>query len=147
MQIQREELTVKLFEEALPLLEKHCIESGTSSLQFDPHQILYFKANYQQLYAAYTAREGGNIVGYLGYWIISHPHYSVQMAQQDVFYIREENRGTILPLKLIRFSEKDLKENYLIKSILQGSSSKRDISPIFKRLGYEESSKLFQKEL
>jgi len=144
--IQNERITEDLLNEVVPLLKKHYNEVGTEGYAISPDRAIYIKSSASGLYACYTLRVVERLVGYLGFWILSHPHYLMNVAQMDLLFIEKEYRGGSA-VKLIKFSEIDLKENYNIDVIFQSTSSKRDIGPLFLRLGYKNSDKMFMKEL
>lgn len=144
--IQREDINDSFLSEVIPLVMEHYDEVGTEGYKVSMDKALYTKLSTQHLYAAYTLRKWGRLVGYLSFWILYHPHYLMNVAQMDLFYIKRGYRGRNA-FKLIRFSEKDLRKNYNIDVVFTSTSSKKDISPLFKRLGYKDSDKMFMKEL
>ena len=144
--IARELVTIKLLNEVEPLTEKYWKEVGTEGYDPNPDKALYLKSSHNGIYAAYTLRDEGELRGYLSYWILTHPHYLMNIAQMDLFFIELGYRG-YSAIKLLKFSEKDLKENFDIDTIFLSTSVKRDISPLFKRLKYQDSDKMYIKRL
>ena len=148
MIVQREMITEALLDEVQDLLQMHHDEVGTLPQELDIDKLLYIKASARYMYAAYTLRRrGGKLVGYIGYHIHSHPHYLTNMATQDIFFIKPKYRRGLKGLKLLKFSEKDLDENFSIHYIMQQTTCSLDISPLFKRMGYEYAGSNYLKRL
>lgn len=149
MYINRVDITPELVNELEELLKKHESEVSEVSLEFDPNQLLYYKAQASQSYAGYVARDdSGNAIGYIGYWVGYHPHYSEMMAHQDLFFVVPKNRNNqMVGIKLLKYSEEDLKNNFEVKLIIHGFTSKIDLTPLFIRSGYKEGGKIFKKEI
>ena len=144
--ISRESVTIALLNEIEPLTEEYWAEVGTEGYDPKPDKSLYLRSSSSGSYAAYTLRSNGKLNGYLSYWVITHPHYLMNVAQMDLFFVQGQSRG-FNALKMIKFSEKDLKESFAIDTIFLSTSIKKDISPLFKRLKYEDSDKMYMKRL
>lgn len=147
MEVRRELLTMELLEELEPLFKELYEEAGDKSFELDFNKLLYIRCSNAGVYVGYTAREDtGKVMGYVGYWLGTHPHYSVSFAQADVLYVDKKFRGTYTALKLLREAERDLKEYCEVEWILHGSST-TDTSPLLLRRGYKELGKTFSKEI
>ncbi len=142
-------INIDLLDELEPLLAVNAAETGIEGAEFSINKLVYIRAASLEGYVGFTVRDDeGTCVGYSGFAVSDHlyfPQYKV--AQQDTLYLREDCRRGAVGIRLIKYSEKILKGKYEVNLILQNSTPKRDLSNLFKRLGYSESDRVFIKEL
>jgi L-amino acid N-acyltransferase YncA len=148
MRYSEEKITAALLEEASPLMEETVKETGPLQGKFEVNKMVYIKMSSMGLYRAYIARtEEGKLAGFLGMVVSEHLYFpEFNMAQQDVLHLGKEHRKGFVGIKLLKYSEKKLKE-LGVNVILQNSTNKKDISKLFLRLGYSPSDQVFIKEI
>ncbi len=137
-----------LWAEIMPLLERHREEVG-----FDKRQSLnvdkgfYEALEDREMYRAITARSDGRLIGYAGYFIVTHPHYQhLTLAESDVFYIAPEERRGRVGIELFRKAELLLKVKGA-QFVVNKCKAAHDLSHLFERLGYEKMEISFIREL
>ncbi len=146
--IKEEKITKELLEEALPLLEEHAKELNVLSVTLDPDYNAYLSAAEAGYIALYTTRDDeGKLIGYALYWVNMHPHYSILVATQDVLFLHKDHRKGRLGIKLLKYSEKKLKEDYNVKVIVQHTKKHKALDSLFSYLGYTEAEAVYLKEI
>ena len=141
--------TTELWEEVYPILEEHkeeisILKNAELNFSFRDYMMLYIQGKYK-FYSVRTDEE--ELVGYATYFITPHPHYLDYLtAQQDVLYISKKHRKGVTGIKLIKFSEKELKK-LGVNLILQHSKLHYNLSKLFERLGYTECDVIHSKEI
>ncbi|SAK95862.1 GCN5-like N-acetyltransferase [Caballeronia temeraria] len=94
-----------------------------------------------------TAREAGKIVGYHISIVRPHLHYMHDLhGFTDVYYISPEHRKGWVGVKLFKYVEKTLKARG-VKKLFSGTKLHLDMGPIFERMGWRETERLFSKVL
>jgi GNAT superfamily N-acetyltransferase len=94
-----------------------------------------------------TAREAGKIVGYHISIVRPHLHYKNDLhGFTDVYYISPAFRQGWVGVKLFKYVEKTLKARG-VKKIFSGTKLHLDMGPIFERMGWRETERLFSKVL
>lgn len=142
-----EKVTDKLLDEIYPLLERHAEELNVFSVPLSIDRMAYLMASAIGHLAAYIARDDGKIAGYVVYWIRTHPHYELETAQQDILFLDKEYRRGSTGIKMIKYSEKKLKEDYGVDAVLQHTKIHQPLDKLFEFLGYKEADKIYCKEL
>jgi len=93
----------------------------------------------------YTAREDGLIIAYAWWFVITHLHYMDCMkAMNDVLYVDPDKRGGRTGIKLIQFSELELKK-LGVHTIGMHIKKSFDWGIVAERLGYEPVETLYEK--
>ena len=93
----------------------------------------------------YTAREYGKIIGYAVWFILHHMHYQdTLMAMNDIIYIAKEKRGSMTGIKLLEYSEKELKQ-FGVQTIGLHIKKVFDWGRVAERIGYECVESTYQK--
>jgi hypothetical protein len=148
MRYAEADITHELLVELEPLLKVNAEETGIGG-EFCLNKLVYIRAASLGSYVGFTVRnDSGECVGYSGFAVNEHlylPQYT--MAQQDTLYLREDYRKGMTGIRLIKYSEKILRGKYRVNLILQNSTPERDLSNLFKRLGYSERDRVFVKTL
>ena len=96
---------------------------------------------YKQLYDAkrlliITARDDSKLVGYSIFFVSNHPHYKSSVyANNDLLFLHPDYRKGSLGIKLIKVSEKILKEIGVVK-ILWHIKFNKDFRVLLHRMGY-----------
>lgn len=145
---QEEFIGYGLASEMIPLAADHLDEvSHIDGLEFKPDPMAYMRACLAGRCKAYTVRNEDKLLGYLVYSIEPMLNFGDKLvAKQELLYIIPEKRKGMLGVKLIKFSEKMLKE-LGVNIIVQHTTVKNDVSSLFKRLGYKECDILLSKEI
>ncbi len=147
MVITEERVTLKLLEEVWPLLELHEEELNIWGRKLSPDKAMYIRSSALGTFAAYIAREDGKVIGYAAYWIVRHPHYEIAVASQDILFLHKDYRKGLLGVRLIKESEKGLKEKHNVEIVTQFTKPHLPLDKLFVRLGYKEIEKVYGKEL
>jgi GNAT superfamily N-acetyltransferase len=93
-----------------PLLAKHWQEvAHFRDIPLKPNWPAYEKLADAGALIVYTARLEGRLVGYAVYLKIVSMHYSIVQAQQDIVFLDPAVRRGRLALRLLAFSENDLR--------------------------------------
>ena len=145
MHFQRE-TAAGIIDELLPLIQMHSKEvSPFQDIEMDPDFDLYLSADLAGHLRVYSARVEKSLQGYAVFFIRPHPHYrkSIQ-AFQSLLFIHPDYRGSAM--SFISFCDSELrKEN--VEVIHQTVTTRKDFSPVLKRLGYELSEAIFVRRL
>ena len=105
------ELVSGLWDEAMPLLEKHYREIARyKDIALDPDRAVYAAIEAAGKLRCYTGRDGGRLVGYAVFFLMTDPHRrTVLQALQDVLFIEPQSRkGLMAGVRLIRYAEEQL---------------------------------------
>lgn len=94
-----------------------------------------------------TVRDDGDLVGYHCSLVSNHMHYkSTLHGIVDFFWIHPEFRRGFIGINLLKFVEQQLR-NLGVRKIIMSSKNKLDTSALLKRLGYDQSERIFTKLL
>lgn len=145
--ILRESLTRGVIEELKTLLPDHASEVGRDAESVNHIDwMLYQYLDEHNLFYLYTARDGFDLVGYLGYMVSpSAQDRDDTRALCDCVYVSPKYRGMTLS-KMLRYSEGDLRDNN-VKVIIQPVSPEHDFSPILKRNGFGLTEYYYSKRI
>lgn len=95
----------------------------------------------------FTSRDK-QIDGYINCTIQPHHHRkNILYCNVDVIYVRPEARKAMLGIKLLKKAEAYAKQIGKGKVVMVFGGQKVDISPLAKRLGYEQSEIIYRKVL
>jgi hypothetical protein len=107
----------------------------------------YFELESQNKFITITARIDNELVGYSGFFLDNHIHYGeLKVATNDVLFLRKDARQGTTGIKLLKYSEKVMKElgaNKITWHIKYGN----DIRPILHRMGYADEDVIVGKFL
>lgn len=93
----------------------------------------------------FTAREDDELVGYATFITGGHVHYSSSRhAQSDLLFLIPTRRG--YAMSFILFCDEQMKADG-IDAVTHSVSSKKDFSPVLKRLGYEATETIYTRRL
>jgi GNAT superfamily N-acetyltransferase len=124
--------------EIRPLLEQHYqeIASFKEAIPLDPDYDRYQDLELAGALVIIAARREGRLVGYSIFFLAPHPHYkSTIFAGNDIVFLRPEERSGGLGVRLIRESERIVRE-LGAKQISWHIKPVNDFSPLLERLGY-----------
>lgn len=143
------ERAVDLWEEAMPLFEKHYKEiCHYKDLKLNPDVENYNALEEAGAIRCYTARMNGDLIGYCVWFLKYNPHYRDSLqALQDVLFLLPEYRGTRAGLKLIRYCEDRLREENVQVIYHHIKINTPHTIDLFRKLGYEEIDVIMGKRL
>ena len=137
---QREYLR-EVVDEARELLKAHWHEIGEydrEKMPMNPAWDQYLKMAELGLYIVYTAREDGELVGYITFFNVPLFHYMPhQIAENDVTFIYPEYRRGMTGYRLIKFAITDLKQYFKVAAISLRMKQKHNFGRIAERLGFK----------
>jgi GNAT superfamily N-acetyltransferase len=147
--IQQEEFTLEFYEEVYPLFEEHWEEvaADKDEIALNPNWDTYLTLQQNGSLLVVTCRETNTniLVGYCFSLMFLHLHYQDTLcAENDLIFISPEHRKGLLGVKLIRESEKLLKEAGC-KAVQMRVKFVKDFGKIVERLGYYPSETLYHK--
>lgn len=98
------------------------------------------------IFALYTVRDNGKLVGYCSFVVINDPHYlGIKRALQDSIYVLPIYRNKGAGIKIIDYSESQIRNQYNVSSVQIEVNNKIDFSPLLMRKGYEYVGKTMLK--
>lgn len=94
-----------------------------------------------------TARDSGKLVGYSIYVVSKNLHYaSVYQAETDVFYLAPSYRKGLAGVRLLKFSEKTLKEKGVNK-VISKAKLHNQVGKLLEMIGYNPIETVYAKKL
>lgn len=133
--------------EALPLAEAHFKELAPyKGDNPQPNWDWYFNLARQGILTCFTARYEGILVGYIVIFITTHMQFGHKHADAHMFWLDPAFRTGWNGIKFFRFMEDVLKEEK-VQYINIEHTIHKDLSPLFKRLGYKPTFVIHSKEL
>lgn len=94
-----------------------------------------------------TCRKDGEVVGYVVGFVRPHLHYVTTVhAFTDIFWLHPDQRKGGLGVRLLQEYEAALKKRGVVRAYI-GTKTFFDLSPLFKRLGWEHIEYMFAKVL
>jgi GNAT superfamily N-acetyltransferase len=144
--LQRERFG-EVIDDALPLLRRHWAE--VAHYQDIPLAIDCSGAEQAGMLRIYTARLGEKLVGYVAFILCKNSHYvtSGKQAKQDVLYVAPEHRGVMTGVRLIRFSEEELRAEGVQVVYHHVKLEHPTLAVLLTRVGYEPIETIFGKRL
>lgn len=143
----KEETYDQVIDEIKPLLEDHWEEIALhkDTIKLNPDYDKYEKMFKSGQMRIVTARDDGKLVGYCILMLYHHIHYKDQfMAMDDIFFIAKDYRKGLTGVKLFIKTEEIMKQ-YGVKKLSMNVKVHQDVGPIFERLGYKETERMFTK--
>ena len=132
------------------LLKEHMAEINVlyrDGEPFNPDYERYIKMQQADVYTLMTCRKDNKLIGYIGFFMYPNIRFKhCKMAQEDLYYLKPENRQGRTGYKLFTESEKILKQRG-VKRVILSCKTFQDHSRLFEYLGYEFYEKHFTKSL
>ncbi|MGQ3486125.1 GNAT family N-acetyltransferase [Roseovarius pacificus] len=136
--------------EVMPLLREDWDEIEHPSKRgcdLDPDWDTYEALEGQGAFKVFTAREDGELIGYLGVFIAPFLHSKGKLlAMMDAIYVRKDRRNSRAGVGLIRFTERCMREDGLTSLCLTSTES-YPLGHLFARLGYSPVETRHEKAL
>lgn len=146
MEFAREFMCPSLSDEIMPLAVEHFKEVDPFTDKKQCTDVRNYE-NASDLIRIFTARINGQLVGYAAFIVSKHQHYTDSLqAQQDAIYLSPAARKGPAGIAFMVWCDKALADEG-VEIIYQGSSHKRDIGPVLKRLGYEPIETLYARRV
>jgi len=145
----QQEFLASVKSEVWPLLQQDWdeIEHNKEMLPLDPNWGLYELLEEQGNFYVFTARDGGNLVGYFTVIVFPSMHSrNAMLAANDVIYLDKNYRRGSVGTRLFKFAEKCLKEDGH-RVLYITTTEKHPIDPLLERLGYTKIETKFEKVL
>lgn len=127
------------------LSREHFQESASfaDSLEFDPDYQRIINCNDIGVYRAWTARSGGRLVGYIGWWVQPLIDSRRTLCAVDHLYVMApEYRQGLNGYSMFRSCFAALKESG-VKMIMVHSKTSLDLTKLMERLGLERIETLW----
>lgn len=144
---------VESFEERLSelqtLLPEHYKELALNQdkVPLDPQYGVYIERERQGALLFVTLRDAGELVGYLIAFIAPGLHYKTCLTCiTDIFYVRQDKRGSRAGVRLMQFVEAELKRRGVQRWFI-GSKLHKDASPLFEYMDMSPVETTFTKWL
>ena len=138
LEFKEEEVNEKLIEDFKPLIKLHYDEISfyKDEIKLNPNFDSYIRLYQKNILKVYTAREGGELIGYAIFFISPNMHYQDSLqANQDILYIRPDARG--FGTEFIRWCDEQLKE-LNVQLVLHHVKDAHNFGPkILEPLGYK----------
>jgi GNAT superfamily N-acetyltransferase len=123
------------------------VEDLGDGIPFDPDYDLYANQDQAGMLHFTTMRDSGRLVGYYINIIGHHPHYRGSLfAFLDSFFLLPEYRRGTAGIRLFRVMEQSMR-GLGVQKMTAVSTFKRDVSPLFRRLGWKPVETTFTKVL
>lgn len=140
----------RVYGELLPLLHEHYGEISTHKdhdVPLDPVVEVYRAREADGSLMMVIGREEGAIVAYLVAFVAPGLHYrSCLTCSPDIFFVREDKRTGMAGVRMLRFTEKELKRRG-VKRWAMGSKVQHDASALFRYLDFEPVETTYEKWL
>ena len=147
MIIEIEELDPELILELNDMLNQHKEELCSFDTELKPDWVEYSAAQKTGAFVAYIAREEGIAIGYAGFFLRNHLHYTdLKVANQDVFFLDPEYRGGSKGLRLLRFCEESLKDMG-VSILFQHAKANTPFDKILPAIGYDHHENIYSRRL
>lgn len=115
--------------------------------KLNPNYDMYFKMQEAGIYMLMTCRKNKELIGYIGYFVSPNIRFKdCVVANEDLYYIKPQNRQGRIGYKLFTESEKLLKSRN-VNRVQISCKTFQDHSRLFDHLGYEFYEKHFTKTL
>lgn len=134
-------------DEIAPLWRLHYeeIASDRDRIPLAPDYVKYQRySDCGQLHIT-VAREGGRMVGYAFALVDTALHYATTLCGfYDLYWLEPERRKGMAGIMLLKETEKALKARG-VRKIFTGTKVWKDVGPLFERMGWQETERLFTK--
>lgn len=150
MRFSRETVSVELFEELMPVLERHFKEiAHYQDIPLQPDIQRYINIDQAGCLRAFTARdELKELVGYVVFFVQPAIHYSGSLqAMQDVVYLEKSQRGLGFGRAFLQWCDEQLKADG-VQVVYQHVKPKHmALAKVSESLGYELVDHIYGRRL
>jgi hypothetical protein len=145
----QKELLITIKDELQTLLVDHYEELTLNKhkVKLNPNWARYFELEQQGKLHLFTLRDQGQLLGYSVFFLDNHIHYdNLIVATNDIIYLRKDQRLGIAGIRLLKYSEQQMKELGADK-ITWHVKALQDFRPILHRMGYADEDVIVGKIL
>jgi len=145
----QKELLADIKTESEILLSDHYNELTLNKhvIKLNPDWDRYFDLELKNKFHCFTARNDGELVGYSAFFVDTHIHYrDLLVAANDVLFLRQDLRLGTTGIKLLKFSEQQLKL-LNVNKITWHVKFAKDFRVILHRMGYADEDTIVGKLL
>lgn len=150
MLYKRENASIDLFSEMLPLLESHYHEiAHYKDIKLAPNFEKYEAMDRVGLLRIFTARDdvSGEMIGYCCFFFANNLHYKDSLqAVQDVVFLEKSKRGAGAGKEFIDWCDSELK-NEGAQVVYHHVKNKHNFGPMLETLGYELVDLIYARRL
>lgn len=148
MDLQKELLsTIKAELQILLLDHYEELTLNKNKVKLNPNWNRYFELEAQGKLHLFTLRDQTKLVGYSVFFLDKHIHYDdLMVATNDIIYLKKDERLGIAGIKLLKFSEQQMKLLGADK-ITWHIKMSQDFRPILHRMGYVDEDVIVGKVL
>lgn len=132
----QKELFKDVYEEAIPLVQKHYDEiAHYKDIPLDPDIEVYKKMEDAGIVRVFTARKAEKLIGYAVFIVKYNPHYKASLqAIQDVIFIDPQSRG--VGKKFIQWADEQLFTNDNVQVVYHHVKTAHNFGTMLERMGY-----------
>jgi GNAT superfamily N-acetyltransferase len=145
----RQECLSTTKDDCIPLINQHWDEIALNkqSIKLNPDWDEYERLSKNGSLRIFTARDGGELVGYFVLIVNRSLHYKDHLfAVNDILFMRQDHRKGSTALKLLRFAEKALR-NDGVSLVMVNTKVHQPFDPLMERLGYNLIERIYSKNL
>jgi GNAT superfamily N-acetyltransferase len=106
----------------------------------------WIKMEEQGTFKLFVMAHNGELVGNMGLHLQAHPYHGKIVAAEEFLFVMKEHRRGFLALHFIRWVMARLKEAG-VHEIISGTTTTRNVSVMYRRLGYNLRTLVFSKVL
>ena len=143
----KKEMLCEVVGEVEELLSLHYQEltRNKDRVQLNPMWEEYAALEQLGRFHVFTARENTKLIGYSAFFVNRHLHYAdLTTGINDVLYLHPEKRKGSIGLRLIKFSESELKK-LGVQKVCWHCKLDTDLIPILNHMGYSTEEVLMAK--
>lgn len=132
-----------------PLLEQHWQEIALNQevIKLNPDWEAYYDLEEAGALKIFTARSDGKLIGYFVVLCRKHLHYVDHVfAFNDILYVHKDYRKGLTGAKLMKFSEKCLKEDG-VSVLVVNTKRHKPFDSLLEWLGYKHIENIYSKLL
>lgn len=111
-------------------------EGYRHSLGYNPNRESFLTYERQGVLRLYTARDGGRLVGQIGFLVYKSRHTQTMTAAEDFFYVRPEVRGKGVATGLLRYALQDLRDEGVPQATVTDKLDD-DARRVFEKVGFK----------
>lgn len=135
----------EIYPEVEPLARMHYAQMcerleqiGIAMSPFNPRLDQYFKSSQEGWLLTYTARIGGELVGYANVYLTSDMHNNDLIAKEDTLYVTPEHRNGV-GKQIVKFALSDLARRG-VKRVSVDARTDLRVAKMWQRMGFKPAS-------
>lgn len=138
-----------IWDEWLPLARMQWDETEAyhEGQSFNPDRKTYAHYEANGWFIMATARDGGRLVGYAGFYVTPSAHSGALTATEDTWFLHHDWRRGMNAIRLFRFAEEYARDKGAIEASGSIKSGHPAAAAVLTYLGYVETARVFTKQL